>query len=443
MAVNRDQIKSTLSVLVMALTLPLLLRGLSYAQRIWVGAEGRLAAIAVETDHPIGQLPRPWQALAQGGEDLTTFLDGKTDQLNIIKPKLIRVDHLYDQLVNVAASDWSKLDALVEKIRAVGATPFLSLSYMPLSIAKDPNDVTSEPKDWNLWQQLVQKTIERYSKEKAIPNIYYEVWNEPDLFGKWKIGSGKNYLDLYHSSVRAANSVVGAQPFKIGGPATTGLYKNWTDEFFKFALENRIRVDFYSWHRYDSHVEKYAEDVDNVQSWIDQHPYFASVEKIITEMGVSSEENNSNNTMVGAAHLISVSRELLKKIDYGFTFSVTGKWGIWGKPRQETLNWLSSLGDERLGLTGEGSWVRAIAAQKGNTYQVLVTNYDPDNKHSEVVPVTFINLRDQNFTLKKTIMGSAPIITQVATTAAILQSEIPMLPNSIAILELTPVNKSQ
>lgn len=426
-------------MVLMALALPFLLRGLNYAQRIWVGAEGRLAAIAVETDHPIGILPRPWQALAQGGEDLTTFLDNKKDQLSNIRPKLIRVDHVYDQLVDVSNSDWSKLDTLVEKIRALGATPFLSLSYMPSSIAKDPNDVNSEPKDWSLWQELVQKTIQRYSGEKAISNMYYEIWNEPDLFGKWKVGSGKNYLDLYLASARAAGNVVGVQPFKIGGPATTGLYQNWTDGFFKFALENRIRIDFYSWHRYDKQVEKYTEDIDNVQNWIDKNPYFASVEKIISEMGVSSDPGDSNDTNVGAAHLVSVSRELLKKVDYGFSFSVTGKWGIIGKPRQEALNWLSSLGDERLGLTGEGSWVRAIAAQKGSTYQVLIANYDPDNKHSEVVPVTFINLKDQNFTLKKTIMGAAPIISQVATTAAILQSEIPMLPNSIALLELTPV----
>jgi hypothetical protein len=432
----------------MAFALPLLLRGLSYAQRIWVGAEGRLAAIAIETDHPIGPLPKPWQALAQGGEELNTFLDNKKEQFEGIKPKLIRIDHIYDALANVSSADnvvsvdWSKLDILIEKIRIAGATPYLSLSYMPSAIAKDPGDITSLPKDWNLWQQLVQKTIDRYSREKAIPNIYYEVWNEPDLFGKWEIGSGKNYLDLYLASVRGANNVFAAQPFFIGGPATTGLYKNWVDDFFKFALENRIRVDFYSWHRYDKQVEKYIEDVDNVQAWIDSHPYFASVKKIISEMGLDSEAGGQNNTNAGAAHLVSVSRELLKKIDYGFSFSVTGKWGIMGKPRQEALNWLSSLGEERLGLTGEGSWVRAIAAQKGSTYQVLVTNYDPDNKHSEVVPVTFINLRDQNFTLKKTIMGAAPIVTQVATTAAILQSEIPMLPNSVAILELTPINTS-
>lgn len=440
---RREQLLSWGSMLVLALALPLLLRGLGYAQRILVGAEGRLSAINVETDHPLGTLPRPWLALAQGGDELTTFLDNTRPQVTALKTKYIRIDHIYDGFNvvskngNTLSFNWSALDTLVDKIRSTGATPFFSISYMPLPISK--SDIIDEPRDWNEWAVVVQKTIEHYSGEKAIPNVYYEVWNEPDLFGKWKMGGGKNYQTLYLYASRGAKNARVSQNFKLGGPATTGLYKNWIDNFFPFVLENKLRLDFFSWHRYDLNIEKYTEDVENVDRWIESHPYFANVEKVVSELGADSEKGGQNDTRMGAAHLIAVSRELLNKVKLGFSFSVTGQWGILGKPRESALYILNRLGDERLGVSGEGSWVRAIAAQNAKGYQVLIVNYDPKGIHSEVVPVTFINLKDQNFLLRQTMMGGGEVRHAVATTEAILQYQLPMTPNSAVLLELNPV----
>ena len=100
---------------------------------------------------------------------------------------------------------------------------------------------------------------------------------------------------------------------------------------------------------------------------------------------------------------------------------------------------LNRLGGLRLGLTGEGTWVRAMASKLGNTYQVLVVNYDPKGTHSEVVPVSFIDLQPGNFTLKQTLMGASSVSEQIATDAAVLQRQVPLTPNSAVLLELTPV----
>ena len=78
---------------------------------------------------------------------------------------------------------------------------------------------------------MVQRTIEHYSGEKGIANVYYEVWNEPDLFGKWTMGGNKDYKKLYLYASRGAQAARVSQTFKFGGPATTGLYKNWLDQF--------------------------------------------------------------------------------------------------------------------------------------------------------------------------------------------------------------------
>ena len=439
---RKEQAVSFVSVVGLALALPILLRLVNSAVRFFVGAEGRLAAITVEADRVLGPMPQPWRALAQGGEELQTFLDGTSSQVSALHPNFIRIDHVYDgfDVVKMEAGslkfDWSRLDTLIDKIRSVGATPFLSLSYMPLAISK--GDIVDEPKDWNEWALVVQRTIEHYSGEKSIANIYYEVWNEPDLFGKWTMGGNKDYKKLYLYASRGAQAAQVSQTFKFGGPATTGLYKNWLDKFFPYILENKLRLDFFSWHRYDANVEKYNEDVTSVQQWIESHPYFAMTEKVISEMGLDSEKGGQNDTRVGAAQLLAVTRELLFKIKYGFTFSITGQWGIINKPRYEALKLLSRLGDQRLAVTGDGTWVKSFGAKNGDTYQVLIVNYDPKESHSEVVPVTFVNLVNQNFLLRQITMGGGTTQTEVATTEAMLQWEIPLTPNSAILLELTP-----
>ncbi|MEK7163711.1 MAG: glycosyl hydrolase [Patescibacteria group bacterium] len=435
---------SYLAMVVLALALPMLLKGITQIQRNWAGAEGRLAAIDVQTDQVIGPLPRPWQALAQGGDELTTFMDKTQPQVKALGIKYIRVDHIYDGFDVVSLNNnqlvfnWSKLDILVDKIRASGATPFLSLSYMPPVISK--SDIVDAPKDWNQWSQVIQKTIEHYSGDKNIPNMYYEVWNEPDLFGKWTMGGAKNYQTLYLYASRGATSAKTSQNFKFGGPATTGLYKNWIDNFFPFILQNKLRLDFFSWHRYDLDLDKYSEDVASVSRWIESHPYFANVEKIVSEFGADSEKGGANDTRLGAIHLIAASRELLYKIKYGFSFSVTGSWGVLGKPREQALRFLNLLGDDRLGVTGEGSWVKAIAAKSKKGFQVLVVNYDPKNVHSEIVPVTFTDLSDRNFIMHQTILGSNPVRYAIATSEGNLQYQLPMSPNSAILLELVPAS---
>ena len=449
---QKEQVVSLVGVVALALSLPILLRVLNTVTRFLVGAEGRLAAVAVETDHPLGVMPAPWRSLAQGGEELKTFLDNTGGQVAAVRPAYIRIDHIYDGF-NVVSRDggglqfsWTELDGLVDKIQATGAMPFFSLSYMPPAISK--GDIVSEPKDYNEWALVVQRTIEHYSRDKGLAEVYYEVWNEPDLFGEWKMGGNKDYKKLYLYAARGAAAATGVRNFKLGGPGTTGLYKNWMDGFFPYILENRIRLDFFSWHRYDLDIDKYTEDVENVQRWVDSHPYFANVEKIITELGPSSDKAEVNEGKIGAAHVIATARELMFRIKYGFNFSIKdapnskGGWGIitnggQTKPRYAALAFLSKLGGERLAVTGEGTWVRAIAGMKDNAYQVLLVNYDRAGTHSEVVPVSFINLTPGNFLLKQTMLGGGTVQNEVATTEAILQRQVPMTPNSAVLLELT------
>jgi hypothetical protein len=437
---------SLVGVIFLALILPGLLRLTNLVVRYVVGAEGRLAAIAVETDRPLGPLPAVWQGLAQGGDNLKGFLGGIEEKISTIKPAYIRIDHVYDEFSVVGRDnngltfDWAELDKTVNKILEVGALPFFSLSYMPAAISSS-EDILAEPKNWDEWAMVVKKTIEHYSGDLGLENVYYEVWNEPDLFGKWSIEGKKDYRKLYLSAATGAQQASGVKPFKIGGPATTGLYKGWVDNFFPYILKDKVRLDFYSWHRYDLDLNKYIEDVENVDKWIEAYPYLSHTEKVISEMGPTSELGRENDTQIGAAHLVATARELMYKVRYGFNFAVSGNWGIMGKPRYEALKLLSKLGETRLSITGEGSWVRAIGAKDGNKYQVLLVNYDPKEVHSEVVPVSFLGLQQRNYWLRKEILDGGKSETEVATSEAILQTSIPMTANTVVLVELEPIVK--
>ena len=433
---------SFIGVVLMAILLPSVLKLANSTVRLWAGAEGRLAAIAVETNHVLGPLPKPWLALAQGGENLQGFLDNKTKRVGAMKPEYIRIDHVFDQF-DVVYKDgetikynWAKLDKVLLQIKETGATPFISLSYMPEVLAT--TDIISEPKDWNQWANLVKDTIEHISGTLDFEDVYYEVWNEPDLFGGWKMGGKKDYRTLYLYSARGAVAAKNVNNFKLGGPGTTGLYKNWMDQFFPYILQNNLRFDFFSWHRYDLDIAKYNQDVAQVDAWLEKHPYFTNVEKIVTEFGPKSDAGGANDTKMGAAHLVAVMRELTYKIKYGFTFSVDGAWGVLDKPREQALLMLTRLGDKRLGVSGEGSWVRAIGAQKDNVYQVLVANYDPRGTHFEDVPITFVNLKERDFIIREKFLGGGGRNVEVATTEAILQHTLPMTPNSVILVELEP-----
>ncbi len=113
--------------------------------------------------------------------------------------------------------------------------------------------------------------------------------------------------------------------------------------------------------------------------------------------------------------------------------------GLFGKIDKETpaSKLFDKLGAQRLPVTGEGTWVYATAAKNANTYQVVIANYDPKGRHSEIVPVNFMNLETDDFEFRKNFLGSTIVSKEkISTGAGIIQKRIPMPANSVVFLEL-------
>jgi hypothetical protein len=424
-------------------------------------ASGEPANIVVDTQAVLGPMPRPWRNLAQGGEAFDWRITPVAAQVKAVKPEYIRIDHIYDFYDIVKGSpgnitfDFSKFDVILNDIQAVGAKPYIALTYMPPAISS--GDIVSPPVNWADWQLVIQKTIEHVSGTRKTADVYYEVWNEPDLFGSWKYYGDKNYLTMYTYAAQGAQNARGVQPFKFGGPGITALYKNWFTALANHAIKNNLRYDFFSWHRYNHDVDKFKEDMTEAQSWLAEFPQLEpTLELHITEWGPDSNNHPGYDTAYSGAHLVASSIEMISNVDRAFMFEILDgpdpagkeKWGRWGmftaekagakaKPRYYALKMLDSIPDQRLQLLGKGYWVKGVAARndQGNT-EVLLANFDRLGKHGENVPVTFTNIEPGSYVVTKEFLNGQQQVERIATDAAELQTNVIMPVNSVAKVKL-------
>jgi len=425
-------------------------------------ASGEEANIHVYTKSVLGTYNRPWRNLAQGGEDNEWRLQPLVPQVKALNPEYIRIDHIYDfyEIVQGTSGNlsfnFSKLDPIIDDILATGAKPYIALTYMPLQLSD--GDIVGAPQNYNDWEIVVQKTIEHISGTRGILDVYYEVWNEPDLFGSWKYYGDKNYLDLYLHSSRGAQNARGIKPFKLGGPAITAFYKNWIEALSKFAINNNLKLDFISWHRYDYNIDQYLEDMIELKKVMSKYPQLEeTLEFHITEWGHDSNNNVGYDTNFSAAHTVAGAIEMVGTIDKAFAFEIQdGKdpsgqeyWGRWGmfthrdfsskaKPRYFALKMLDRISNQRVQLLGKGSWVKALAGKniKTESIEVLLANYDEDSNHGENVPIIFEDVLPGSYTIIKELSNGQNFTEKIATTEAKLQTYFYMPTNSVGFVTL-------
>jgi hypothetical protein len=372
-----------------------------------------------------------------------------------LKPAFIRLDHIFDfyDVVNRTNGqlvfDFSRLDASVDTIVQAGATPVLSLSYMPQVLARD-GSVTSEPANWAEWSEVVRATVEHYSSrdKRNMSNVYYEVWNEPDLFGNWKIGSGKKYLDLYRYAVLGANLAINTNNFYIGGPATTGFYPNWIEELFKSDL----RLDFISWHVYTSDIGQFSKNEEILTSIIARYPKYSNIKRFISEFGFESDKDDKYDSQYASAYTLGVFRTFLDLQTAPFVFELRdgpadfGKSG-WGlipyegnmkriKPRYQIFIFLDKLeGSNQLSVSGEGTWTTAWAGLNNGAMRILLNNFDPEETHVENVPVNVINLENGEYLLTTNFLDGRKISVNITVIENKFTKNIYLGVNSSVLLE--------
>lgn len=436
----------SIKTVLLILLLPILIFATKTIIDLRKSAAGTVANIVINTQNPGSNISTSlWRNISQGGEEPVDMIKPIIPQLKIIKPELIRIDHLFDYYkvdTGNGQYDFSRLDAAVNSILSTGARPMLSLSYT--SDAKEPND-------WNQWNNLITATVHRYSVEKNITGIYYEVWNEPDLFGGWHYAKNPNYSTLYINTARAVAKGAGSTEYKVGGPAITAYYSNWIKALFKTASENNVPLDFISWHKYSTKISDYLNDFDNLNQILSDYPQYYNIERVITEIGPNPEPDKSYDNYQSGIHLISLSTQLYGKIHRIFTFEaidgpsprseISTGWGLFThdqkpKPRFFALQLLNKLSGKLLPSSGDGTWVTSISTKNNSAFQTLIVNYDSENSHVETTPITYQGLTPGRYQLKSTkYLGNTNTKSIIVSTSSLTEN-IYLEPNTAYLLEL-------
>ena len=152
--------------------------------------------------------------------------------------------------------NFTYVDQIYDGLLANGVRPFVELSFMPQALASGHEPIhfwyranVSPPKDWNLWEDMIQHfadhLISRYGIEE-VSKWYFEVWNEPNI-AFW-VGEPREatYFKLYDETAKALKQV--NSRLRVGGPATAEAA--WVGDFIRHCAENQIPVDFVSTHSY-------------------------------------------------------------------------------------------------------------------------------------------------------------------------------------------------
>lgn len=460
----RKNWKGMAVVLGLLVTLPLTLPLAQNAWRWVTGASYQAAAIVVDVSQPQDPIKKIWSGVAQGFEKLPEAdfrLTATSGLLKSVGTRYVRIDHIYDGFNVVSrvdgrlAYDWSKLDAMVSDITAAGALPYFSVSYMPPAISK--GDILDFPNDWGEWGQVVAATVGHYSRDYkgGLNNVIYEVWNEPDLFGGWKMGGAKSYVTLYATAASAASRVTGVKPFKIGGPATTGFYPAWVNGFYD-KLDSTVRIDFFSWHRYSANVDDFVRDAKTAKSMMETRIARAQ-DLYISEWGVNPERSAAYDGRWAAAHYLAVNTALSDtNIDLALAFEVMdgapgdkqlhGGWGmltnpkygaIVKKPRFKAWEMISKLDGARLPTIGNGTYVTALSAYDGTgAIRVLVTNYDASGKHDELFPLTVVGITDGIYNVREEYLSGRVLNTEVNVGGS-MRREISLNASDAVLLTVT------
>jgi xylan 1,4-beta-xylosidase len=421
---KRKLIRDVVVILVGLASLPVMVVGIKEVVRWITRATGEPANIVVNRRLTLGEVDQFWRGVAQGAEREGDVFEGVEKQLAGLEPRWVRIDHVFDSYDLVDRDgegelvfDFSRLDKTVKVILDAGGVPWFALSYTP-KVMGGGGGVVDKPKNWQEWERLVEEFVWYFSYVWGIDGVYYEVWNEPDLFGQWRTKGEKNYLELYDHTARGAMKAAGGgKNFFLGGPATTGMYPNWIERLVDFAEENKLPLDFVSWHRYDKSIKRFEKDAEWVWDWKVREGK-SNVGLYLTEWGMDSENHPGYDGKLAAAHLVAGVREMMDyKLDGVLTFElVDGKsprgdeyWGRWGmvthpefgaseKPRYGAFQMLNQMDGERLNLSGEGTWVKGVAVVGDDeVLKLVLVNYDEEERNVESVPVSFVGLDEGRY----------------------------------------------
>ncbi len=140
------------------------------------------------------------------------------------------------------------------------------------------------PQDPHKWAVICEHIIahmnEGWADGHHMGIEYWEIWNEPNIVFECWIGTPQQYFELY--AVTAKHLKQRFPNIKVGGPAIGYYDEPWLREFLAYVRDNRLPLDFYSWHRYATAPDEIAADARRHRALLEEYG-LGHVESILNE----------------------------------------------------------------------------------------------------------------------------------------------------------------
>jgi len=157
----------------------------------------------------------------------------------------------------------SNYESVIKSVNDQGGVVILDLFGTPAGLGR-VLDKNSPPQNLKLFKQLVKNTIRNLSCEKKY-NIWYEVWNAPDI-DDFFLGKRAEYFNLYRCVAEAVKELKRETKIhiRLGGPGSSCWFQNLDAntiftpeksliyELIKYCYSYKLPLDFISWHAYSS-----------------------------------------------------------------------------------------------------------------------------------------------------------------------------------------------
>lgn len=233
----------------------------------------------------------------------------------------------------------SNYEELIKKISDSGGTVILDLFGTPYGLGR-VLDRNSAPHNLKAYKELIKNTIRKLSCRQKY-NIWYEVWNAPDL-EDFFLGERAEYLNLYRVVGEAVRELSQETKMRIplGGPSVSAWFRNIEPnnilspedsliyELIKYCYSYRLPLDFISWHAYSSDPQEEKQDtiynkpfVKLIREWLSYFHFDSNIPLVVDEWNFDGSANllpeRGKNAHISASYIPARLKNMYEaQIDY-------------------------------------------------------------------------------------------------------------------------------
>jgi len=314
-------------------------------------------------------------------------------------------------------------DTIIKSISESGGVVILDIFGTPAGMGK-VLDKKSALSDLRAFKKLIKESIRELSCNKKY-NIWYEVWNAPDM-DDFFLGRQQEYFNLYRTVAEAVLELEQETKMNIpiGGPSVSCWFQSQEPNtilapeksliygLIRYCYSSRLPLDFISWHGYSSDplaeqesttYHKYT--VSLIRDWLTYFHFDRNTPLIIDEWNFDLDSNilteRRDNSYIAASYIPARIKDMLEagiNNQVYFTLQdfdnkkemVVRNVGVFNfdaahpenkvepKPIYNVFRMFGSLGKDMFTNQLDDEFSKAFATKSGDAITALIYNYiDP------------------------------------------------------------------